>query len=264
MREVYLSRKDRGSLQIPEKTDMSHLGGRTYIDGGLVYKFDYKVAPGIFREVHDGNLGLTSFDEVVALERVKGVRGCQKIVGFADQVLVTEFIPGKNLDVREGIRHLKKPSYTDQQLEDFFRTLVEMGGRGVTYDQKPKNIIFNAKRGFTPIDYSCTDARQACIMLFPILFGVSGADEHSGLFPGAASGELIKDEECLARNFNRMLRAFHKADPKIAIQTVRGGLDPKDLPKRFRKELDHKSAVYIEMQGILGEKYNCRLEDLVR
>ncbi|MBU0535684.1 MAG: hypothetical protein KKE20_01870 [Nanoarchaeota archaeon] len=248
---------------IPKKEELIQLSRTVYTDGQLVYKFDYKESPDVFRQVQDDSLGISSFDEVIALKRVEGLQGCQQIVGFIDDVLVTRLIPGYNLDMTSN-QQTQGPAYSDEQLESYFKTLIEMGKRGVSYDQKPKNIMFHPDYGFTPIDYMTMPISSTPhIMLFPILFGISGANEHSGGFPDGQGG-LSNDPEFLAVNYNRMLTAFHEADPKRAIQIITSGFDPKNIPKLFYKELNPDSKTFNEMQEILKERYQSSLEQLIK
>lgn len=156
-------------VEISHITKLPRLAEHVYSDGNIVYKTAYFDNKNPYTLVEDPEYG-NNFPEVIALQRVQEIRGFQQFVSFEGGILQTKLITGDSL--KSLHERGDRPQYTDQQLEDFIRTLLEMDKNGVGYDQKPKNIVFHPSQGFTQIDYEL--GNPVGIMLFPILFGISG------------------------------------------------------------------------------------------
>ncbi len=130
-------------MKIPKKENLKLLGQEVYTDGSLVYKFY-----GNYYERHPEN-------EVQALKRVKNIPRTQQFVDYNDieKVLTTRLVKGHLLNENSGEFETGILKYTSSQLEDLFDTLIQMQNKGVVFEAHARNLFYDEKNGFTPIDY---------------------------------------------------------------------------------------------------------------
>ena len=193
---------------IPEKSSMNDLGQGVYTDGDIVYKFgnDYRGRP------LDG--------EAQALKNVLGIPNTQEFVGYDSKknILITKFVSGYHFDEKSDEFKTGIVSYSDEQLEQLFDTLVQMKHRGVAFDTYLGNLLYDDKKGFTPIDYSLsTNPDIEFRLIYNILslerFIIGTEYNHEILPDKIVSG---KNQDKHADTLVRMIRALRKVDSKEA------------------------------------------------
>ena len=98
--------------------------------------------------------------ELFALLKGKGQPNLSQLVAysFEDSATILELLPGENLDY---FTFSTKPKYSDKDLENLIKTVVNMGENGLRIDPKPSNFMYDPKVGFSILDYHLSSSNYS-------------------------------------------------------------------------------------------------------
>lgn len=94
--------------------------------------------------------------EIKPLIRARGIPHTSQFVSysFEDGVVIMELLSGTDVT---NFKPGERPEYTDENIIQLIETVRELDSNGLVIDPKPSNFMYDAKEGFSILDYHLTN-----------------------------------------------------------------------------------------------------------
>jgi hypothetical protein len=169
-------------------------------------------------------------DEVEANSRVYGMQGYEHIVAASpENIIISEYIKGSDMS---DISPEDLGRITDDQIDQYVRTIIEGHARNLSFDPKPGNVIYDTENGFSIIDFGTNRISSDDYKANPALALSWGIEPflQAGLGDGDR-GEYVDDPVKISEL------------SKIKIPLIEAYI------KAIERQLDseHREVVYLEL-----------------